>query len=1075
MKNFIISVMYAVIWIIISPSKISAQQHKTTVIKGIVTSATSNEPLAGAMIYYSGKTVTRADNDGRFSFSTSVDTGTIVVSYVGFNKAILQYNTGKSFFFPVRLTPLTVELETVAISTGYQTIPKERATGAFTVLNNTQLNQQTGSNILSRLEGISSGVQFDKDGQRPAITVRGLSSINASTSPLIVIDNFPYSGNIENINPNNIESVTILKDAAAASIWGAKAGNGVIVITTKKGKFNQPVNIDFNANVSIRKKPNIYKARNFISSADFIDLEESLFNNGYYNDALGNTDTYPVVSPVVDLLAKRQTASEAEKLVIDQTIRELKKTDVRKDIDKYLYQIGLNQQYALNIQGGADKISYSFFAGYDQNKDYLANVYDRISLRSQSNFKLTKGLNLTTGILFTQSNDVKGKPDYTSIRSSLTQGLFPYAQLADQNGSSLPVVNTYRQDFIAGVGNGKLLNWKYYPLEDYKYTDIRNKVQDLLANLGLNYQALPWLNLDVKYQYERQQNKGKSQYNEGSFFTNDLINKFTQISNTGEVKYVVPRGSILDLSESVLSGYNLRSQISIDKTWGQHALYAIAGGEISEQKTDGGSYRTYGYNDDLGVINGLLDPVNSYPLIYGGTSTIGNSNIFNNTVNRLVSYYLNASYTFKQRYTLSSSARSDRSNLFGVNTNQKGRPFWSAGLSWDISQEPFYHSSNIPNLKFRATYGYSGNVDNSLSALTTIRYSNGVNLFTGFKQASISKFENPELRWEKTGIFNLGLDFLGHNQRISGSIDYYNKKGTDLLGDALVDITTGLRTTTVRRNVASMKGKGIDIVLNSKNFIHTLKWSSTFLFNFNRNKVNEYYLDTYQGSTYVNTQGRLITPIPGYPVYSIFSYRSAGLDPANGDPRGYLNGVISKDYTALIGTGTQVEDLIFNGSSTPIYSGALGNTFNWKNLSLSLNITYKLGYYFTKSSISYNNLFVGWNQNDDYDKRWRKAGDESVTNIPSLLYHKDSNRDDFYTGSENLVHKADHIRLQYVNLSYLFNKEQFRRFPLKNLELNINASDLGIIWRANKENIDPDYPYSIPLSRSITFGIRSTF
>lgn len=1074
MKIIFISVMYTVLWIVLPSSMATAQQPKATILSGVVRSATSNEPLAGAVIYHNGKNAVKTDEYGRFSIS-ALDTGTIVVSFVGFKKATIRYNVRNDANLSIQLDPIIQELEVVDISTGYQKIPKERATGAFTVLNNKQLNQQTGSNILSRLEGISSGVQFDKDGQRPAITIRGLSSINASTSPLIVIDNFPYSGNIENINPNNIESVTILKDAAAASIWGAKAGNGVIVITTKKGKFSQPVTIDFNSNIGIRKKPNIYKARNFISSTDFIDLEKFLFDKGYYDDILGNTDTYPVVSPVVDLLAKRQNASEAEKLIIDNAIANFKKNDVRKDIDKYLYQNNLGQQYSLNIQGGAEKIAYSFFAGYDNNKDYLGNFYDRISFRSQNTYNPAKGLSITSGILFTNSEETKGKPDYTSIRISSTQGLFPYAQFASENGISLPIVSTYRSDFISNIGSGKLLDWRYYPLEDYKHTKLGATVQDLLANLGLNYQILPWLNFDVKYQYERQLSKGKNQYNEGSFFTNDLINKFTQINSNGEIKYIVPRGSILDLSENVLSAYNLRNQLSVDKIWGNHAIYAIAGGEISEQKADGKSYRTYGYNDELGVINGLLDPVNNYPLIYGGTSTIGNSNTFNSTTNRIVSYYLNGSYTFKQRYTLSSSARSDRSNLFGVNTNQKGRPFWSTGLSWDLSQEPFYHSEYFPSVKIRATYGYSGNVDNSLSALTTIRYTNGVNAFTGFKQATINKFSNPELRWEKTGIFNLGIDFSTYNQRISGSIDYYSKKGTDLLGDALVDITTGLRTTTVRKNVASMKGEGTDVVLNTRNFIHSFKWSSTLIFNFNKNKIDKYYLDSYQGSNYVIAQGNLITPIPGYPVYSIFSYKNAGLDPTDGAPRGYLNGVVSKDYASITGTGTQVKDLIFNGSATPIYSGALGNTFSWKNISLSFNLTYKLGYFFRKSSVDYGGLFAGWNQNSDYDKRWKKAGDEMITNIPALVYPIDNNRDAFFSGSESLVYKGDHIRLQYVNINYAFNKGQLKKLPLKSLELNINAADLGIIWRANKEGIDPDYPYNIPLSRSITFGIRSTF
>ncbi|RZM24762.1 MAG: TonB-dependent receptor [Pedobacter sp.] len=555
-----------------------------------------------------------------------------------------------------------------------------------------------------------------------------------------------------------------------------------------------------------------------------------------------------------------------------------------------------------------------------------------------------------------------------------------------------------------------------------------------------------------------------------------MINQFTQLNQvTGIAKYIVPRGSILDLNKIELSSQNLRTQIDVDKSWNNNSISGVIGAEVGQTRSNGNAYRTYGYNEDLGVATGLIDPVNSYPLFYGGTATIGNTNSFSGTDNRSISYYASGAYTYLSRYSISGSIRKDQSNIFGVNTNQKGRPFWSAGAAWELTREKFFPLDAFSYFKLRATYGTSGNVDNSLSALTVMSYTGSPNSLTGFTQAVINKFANPDLRWEKTGMFNIGFDFATSGGRISGSLDYYQKRGTDLLGDALVDITTGLKVTSVRKNVAEMSGKGIDLTLNSTNIDRKFKWRSTLLLAYTQNRVQDYYLSTYQGSTYITPQGNLVTPVAGYPVYSIFSYRSAGLDPANGNPRGYLGDKISTDYTAITGNGTHVADLVYNGPSTPVVSGAIRNTLNYKNFELAVNITYKLGYYFRKSSVSYSALFSGWVQHADYMSRWQKTGDEHFTTIPSLIYPADPNRDAFYAGSETLVRRADHLRLQYISIAYSVPGIKSKKLPIRDLSITANASNLGMLWAANKDGIDPDYPYDISPPKMLSFGLRAQF
>lgn len=1057
------------------PGKTLAQQQRESFLSGTVMSATDRNPISGAVITI-GKKSTDTDSEGKFSLATTLERGELKVSFMGFKTKLISFDLNKSKVISIFLEVDSLDLGSVEISTGYERKAKERVTGSLDLVDNKKLNAQFSQNILNRLEGMTPAVSFDRDGQRPGLTVRGLSSINASKSPLIVLDNFPYAGEISNINPNDIESITVLKDAAASSIWGARAGNGVIVITSKTGRKNQEMSIALNSNLSITAKPDIYKSQNFISSSDYIELEKFLYSKGYYQSLLENTNTYPVVSPVVELLWKRAAVTTAEQVQIDKQIENLKGNDVREGIDRYLYSGGYNQQYALSINGGSEKNTYFYSAGYDKGKDQLSAANDRISIKAQNAFNLSDRLSLRTGLLYTAANTRSGKPDPTSIRSGVAQGLYPYAMLADREGNSLPIPKIYRETYIATAGGGKLLDWRYYPLEDYKNSESLRKSQDFLANVNLEYRILPWLRAGVRYQFEKQITDGTSLNTEGSFFTRNMINQFTQLNQvTGITKYIVPRGSILDLNKIELSSQNLRTQIDVDKSWNNNSISGVIGAEVGQTRSNGNAYRTYGYNEDLGVATGLIDPVNSYPLFYGGTATIGNTNSFSGTDNRSISYYASGAYTYLSRYSISGSIRKDQSNIFGVNTNQKGRPFWSAGAAWEVSREKFFPLDAFSYFKLRATYGTSGNVDNSLSALTVMNYTGSPNSLTGFTQAVINKFANPDLRWEKTGMFNIGFDFATSGGRISGSLDYYQKRGTDLLGDALVDITTGLKVTSVRKNVAEMSGKGIDLTLNSTNIDRKVKWRSTLLLAYTQNRVQDYYLSTYQGSTYITPQGNLVTPVAGYPVYSIFSYRSAGLDPANGNPRGYLGDKISTDYTAITGNGTQVADLVYNGPSTPVVSGAIRNTLNYKNFELAVNITYKLGYYFRKSSVSYSALFSGWVQHADYMSRWQKTGDEHFTTIPSLIYPADPNRDAFYAGSETLVRRADHLRLQYISIAYSVPGIKSKKLPIRDLSITANASNLGMLWAANKDGIDPDYPYDISPPKMLSFGLRAQF
>jgi TonB-linked SusC/RagA family outer membrane protein len=1036
-------------------------------ITGSVVADSTLQPLEGATITVNGTNLyTVADNIGNFKLALPDGATGITVSYVGFQtRYVTLYGQPRSKPLVVTLRKTTAELKGITVvSTGYETLPRERLTGSFEKINGQELNERITTDAIGRLEGVSS-ILFDKDPSRPAMTIRGYSSINSSNSPLIVVNNFPYDGSLNDINPNDVESITILKDAAAASIWGTRAGNGVIVITTKSGQFNAPLKMELTANLSFISKPNPDDLRQ-IGSGDFIDFETFLYNNGYYSNSLNNPYR-PPLTPVVELLNERDngriTAEDA-----NRQIENLRKVDVKEDFNKYIYQTGINQQYFLNLSAGTANNTYYISGGYDRNADVLDARYSRVNGKIVDIFKPFRNLQVKAGLSYIASNTASGRPAYGSVSINGKQ-LYPYAHLADASGKPLPF-SWYRQPYIDTAGEGKLLDWNYYPLDDYRHATNTSAISDILADIDVNYQLLRGLSIDLKYMYEKQQTLQEQLYDAQSFYARNLINSFTQIDfSTGQVNYAIPPGGIIDRTNQQLQSQNGRAQLNYNKSWLKQNISAIGGAEIREIRLSGNNNRVYGY-DDSKLTEANVDLVNQYPdFITGGYSAIPNNSGQTERLNHFVSMYLNASYTYDNRYTVSGSARRDASNLFGVNTNDKWTPLWSLGAGWNLSNESFYKSAAIPSVRLRATYGYSGNVNQAKSAVPTIYYV-APSLYTNFIYAVPDQFANPDLRWEKTAMLNVGIDFSLRNNILSGSIEYYQKKGKDLLGNSPADYTA-VPTQSLTKNVANMRGNGWEANLNAKVFDGVFKWTAGLIFSYRKTEVTKYYLSSQSGIDYINT-GSSISPIEGNALYSVINYRSIGLDHATGDPQGIYQKQISKDYGSLI--YDSVKNLVCSGPSTPSVYGYFNNSFSFKGFTLTPCVSYKFGYYFQRQAVRYADMAGNWRGITDYSKRWKKPGDEVFTDIPSLIYPLNSYRDLFYSNSEALVRKADNIRLEYVNLSYSCNTRIGKSEPTA-LQIYAVASNLGILWKADKEDPDPEHNGTFRPSKNLTIGLKIIF
>ncbi len=1043
-------------------------------IKGKVISESSEEPLGNVTIENKKNSTTTTTNDnGEFSI-VSNNADSFIFSRIGFKPREILLTPSKQFL-TVTLIELDSSLSEVnVISTGYQTLRGNKITGSVQVLDRKALMQQVGTNILDRLNNIAPGVMLDTkadkgDLQKLNISIRGLSTINGPRDPLIVLDGFIYEGEIENIDPNSIESVTILKDAAASSIWGARAGNGVIVLTTKKGNANRKIAVQLNESVTVKDKTNLHKVFQ-MPAKDFIEIEKVLFKNGYYDNDFGY---YPYLAhtPAIDYLQmeKNGTLSSSD---LNAKLTELSRIDGRDEYSKYFLHNPVLQQYGVSVSGGSNINTFNLGLNYTNDLNENSGKFRKVNINLANRFTPTKKTTLDLNVYYTNSTTSAGSPAYSSYSVNLKQ--YPYVQFADKDGNPIVFEDSYRKLFTDSMFGGRLQSWSYYPLNDYKYVDNETKIQELYASLNGSYEILPFLKATVGYQVQQQTNLNDVRYDPESYFARSTVNQFANLDETGNLIFPVPKGGIRSINNSVTTSYTIRGQMDVNKAWKNQSLLGVLGWEMRQNKNESNGFTAYGYTDDpLKTV--AVNYQENYPLyINQYTWSIPGAPSFGQNINRFVSTYANLIYVLMNRYGLSASMRRDGANIFGATTNDKWKPFMSFGAYWNLSGEDFLSASKIDLLKLRVSYGFSGNVDLRKTPLPIA--SNATNTYTSFPALGIGTLNDPSLRWERIRTFNLGLDFSLFQRVITGSVDYYRKKGSDLYGLSAYDYTVWGRQFTITRNMGGMQGNGIDLLLTARNINRKLKWFTTYNFSINKNKTTSYYsVNPLNEAYFLGGDGSVITPIPGLPLNAISAYKWAGLD-HEGNPQGYVDGKPSTDYDAIFKEAFakgSAGNMVYVGSAKPQYWGSLINQVSYKNFLLSFNISYQGGYYFFRNTTGYYTFFAKGLAYPDIMERWQNPGDETKTNVPSLQYPSNSIRDGFYNHSEINVQKGDHIRFQYLNLSY----EPYYRSKSNrsSARVFVNVSNLGILWRANKDKIDPEYPDQIGPLKTYTIGLNLTF
>jgi TonB-linked SusC/RagA family outer membrane protein len=1058
--------------LIIGTTHHSLAQQKE--VKGTV-HQTDGKALPGVFITTTDlKASAMTDSLGRFRIILPLGQSSLQVSHIGYFRQTVSV-PGDGSPLNISLEQEVVSLGEVVVSTGYQTLSKDKTLGSYTLIDNKLVNRIVSTDVISRLENITPSLLFDRRfSGSPSLSIRGQSTIQSGESPLIIVDNFPYEGDINNINPNDIQSITVLKDAAAASIWGVRAGNGVIVITTKQGRLETPMAIQLNSAVTIGRKPDLFYNPQFLNASDFIDVEQSLFAQGYYR-WMEDDSSHPAMSPVVQLLIARRDGQISSEQAQAQIAR-YREQDIRRDFSKYLYQNSISRQYSFSMNGGGSAVSYYLSGGFDQNDNNLVrNGLDRVTINSMLTYHPARSVEISSNIIYSNSKQALNNGGSGTVTSGGGKGIYPYARLADENGNPLAVVRDYNTDFISQAQAAGLMDWSYIPLQDMRHNDYMLSTNDIRINTSARYHLTSWLDVEGRYQYEHQNNHSRQLQSQQLYFTRDLINQYAYTDDDGILQFPVPQGGILDNSYAELNSHAARSQLNFNKNWNDiHQLNILAGAEIRQVRTTGLTDRVYGYNEEL-LTTSRVDYTTRYLRNPAGLkATIPDRSSLTDLTDRNLSYYGNLSYIYLERYMLTASARKDESNLFGVDANHKGVPLWSAGLGWQFSSEEFYPLKEwLPLLKLRATYGYSGNVNKSLTAYATgYYYSNSV---TDLPYVQILTPPNPNLRWEKVRMINLGIDFESKNHLLSGSVEYYQKKGLDLIGRASLDPTIGFsvggRNEFIGNNSA-LKGRGLDVQLNVSKTIGSFNWTAQLLYSNSTNKITRYDYESSSISSYFSS---VATPVPGNPRYSLYSLKWAGLDPETGDPQIYMNGEVTKDYGSIL-SKLSLEDLNCNGSALPTNFGSLRNSFRISDFTLGFNISYKFGYFFRRPSLSYSALFNTWIGHREFSDRWMNPGDEKITQVPSMpAAGASSTRDFVYSVADILVEKGDHIRFQDINFSYDLQRAHYRWLPFKKVTVYGYINNIGIIWRANRHGLDPDYIFQpFPASQTYSLGINIT-
>lgn len=1084
------------------------------ILHGMVTDSLSS-PLPGASVKIKGtnKYVT-TDGNGHFNLNLTSRFNTLEISYIGYLSSTQKFDrTSALKVVTVKLMANASLLAEVVVN-GYQTLSKERSTGASVTIGENILNQNIPVDILSALEGRVAGLVYVKNpngigADRPVLRGQATFSLTGTTrEPLVVIDGLPSETALEDINPYDIESVTVLKDGAAASIYGSRSTNGVIILTTKKG--NSPLKISLNSDFFIDTKPD-FSSMHYASTADIVDFETDVYNKersrytttesmfaAYGTVANGSIKYY---SPLYQLYRDR----DAGKLNTDQVNQQLasfKNADYYEQYRDNVWQNAFRQRYNLSMSSASAKSNTFASINYDNSAERVINNDDqKISLYFKNTYNIKKWLTTTLGFNGAYSTSVTTDGSYNSYT-----GIQPrYASIVNPDGSLLYADYVNLADGIAGSvinaavastlkNTSQYRSYRFNILESLNEGQTKANTVSLRAFANIQARIMDGLSFSSQFQYETGTTKTEQYYDVNSYKMRAAYNALIGFTpSTNAYTYGLPTGGRLSQGMLQNNSYTFRNQLSFDRSFGggKHSIAAVAGMEMRQTFTPIGiTDIRYGY-DPVTLTSTLINNASvsqtglpSY--IFGGNKTLGVAGrSFQEEKHRNISSFANAGYTYLNRYNATGSFRIDRADFFGADPEYKNRPLWSVGLGWNASNEAFLASLKWINLlKLRATYGVNGNQNTTTSTkfLTARRVND--NLFPSLQYLNVLGLPNPKLRWEKTETYNVGIDYAFLGNRLRGSIDAYDRKSTDLLVTAELDPTVGVASRIINNGV--LRNKGIEFTLGG-DWLKSgdLILSSQFVIGFNRSKIGQVNRTATMASSYIGSPSDYYEE--GTDYNTVYAYRYGGM--VNGYPY-FLdeNGKSTLDFDAsgnpIVASSRDINnlsDLVKMGTLIPTYNGSFSQRVSYKNFELSALLIFSGGNVMRKDVTSLSSNEV---TDTDITQRYKNG---ITPELPRLLVDyseamigRASSISSMWQSADVNVIKADYIKLRTISLAYNLPKQLTKKLNIPSAKFTAQVNNL---WYASAagDDIDPE-SYSLYTGirtlqnpKSFVFGLNLTF
>lgn len=1063
-------------------------------VEGVVISSEDNLPLIGASVYVTAGDLKKVGNnqstigvitniDGQFSISIPEGVTRFYCSYVGYDVLEVKLVPGKNKY-DITLQPSAHMLDAVVV-TGYQTVERRKLTAAVSKIDISDQMMGATKSIDQALAGQIAGLSVSNISGTPGapakIRIRGTSSLNGTQDPLWVLDGIPLEGtnipnmevlkDIDNIgqtaiaglNPADIDNITVLKDAAATAIYGARAANGVIVITTKKGKVGKPV-INFSTKLTYSPKLNIDRL-NLLNSEEKVGLELDLLAAGYpYRETKG--EVYRIISGLGELSNFKDGGWNALSSNAQSAINKLKATNT--DWSDILFRDAFTQEYNLSLSGGSEKATYYTSFGYMKENGNIPNVSaERLNLVMKTSYKVNSILKVGASMFANRRKNSSYLPD----SDGLTNPIF-YSRLANPYFTPYNENGNYNYDI--DVENDVDMDFGFNPFEELKNTTNETTINGLSSIFDAELRFDDRFKFTTQLGLQLDKTSIEKIADEESF----AMRKEKKNHRSNGVTYL-PAGGFHKANENSLSQLTWKAMGEYRDTYNDiHEFEAMVGTEI--RKTWEEKLYSAGYGFDRKTLT-------TKPIIFPEESQAFKLHEKGHVENAYVSAFSTLSYSLLNRYTLGGSIRFDGSDLFGVDKKYRYLPLYSVSGLWRISQEPFMASAKwIDNLVVRASYGLQGNIDKNTSPFLLGNY-RIENILPGGSEdmIDVSGAPNKKLRWEKTHSVNAGFDFAVLNQAINLSVDYYYRKGVDLIGTQMLPLETGFEMLTV--NWASMRNQGVEVALSTRN-VHTknFMWTTNFNFAYNNNKVLKEAL----------REDALEPGREGYPVGTLFALKTAGLDeegyPVFQDKDG--KAVSAMEFFKLQEWGFGATDLTarerrelytYAGTADCPYTGGFNNTFTYKAFELGVNFSFDFGGK-VRSQPTYSivDFDKGRNTNRDILNRWTPENTETI--FPVLLSQNErldeymwySNQNEIYRNLDIWIRDLNYVRLQNIRLGYTLPTNFSRMLGMTSATVAIEGRNLLVFGSSYKNYLDPETmsnAYATPAPKSVTLSLNLIF